>query len=158
MITARDAANVLNYLLAAQAVTVVDGAAAVWADYVSTEAPEVKPDDLAPATRQAIRDWSDGGRAWKIDPQALVRAARRVRGDRITAAGQLPIPPIDLPPGIDMKWFRRVRELVGDGKPIKEAIVTACRELNIPPDKLIDSKPHTPGRPSRRPSSSQEEK
>lgn len=138
MISQTDGANVIQYLLGAQAIIVTEGAATVWADFISHEAPEIKSADLLPAARRAIRDWSDGGRAWKVDPQAFVRAARKVRGDRIVAAGALPEPPADLPVSKAVVWQRRVRELLGDGLPRAQAIATACEEHAIDERLLIE--------------------
>ena len=90
MITPIQAATVVNYLYAAQTISVVDDQDVVWADYLNAEIPEVLASDLLPACRQAIRDWAASGRSWRIDVGRYadaVRKLRRQRGGRHQAWG-----------------------------------------------------------------------
>ena len=82
MITDTDAADVLHYLLASRALTVVDEQARVWVDYLNHEVDDPRPAELLPACRRVIREWARERRSWQVDVEryaATIRAARRER-------------------------------------------------------------------------------
>lgn len=91
-ISVQDAANIINYLYAAQAITVTDNQHAVWADYINAEMPELHSRDIPVSARRAIKDWSEHGRAWKIDVHQFVRAAKAIRADRVRKRGHIEPP------------------------------------------------------------------
>lgn len=125
MITPLDAMNVLRYLAGAQAITLTEDQDAVWADYINAEVPQAQPADLLPAARRAVRDWSQGGRAWRVDVERFVAAARAIRADRITAAGVLPTPPAELTAGEAVQWQRALVRLIADGATVADATAAA---------------------------------
>ena len=120
-ITPLDAANAINYLLAAQALTVMDNQETVWADYLNHEAPQARPADLLPACRAAIKAWSSGGRKWRIDVEEYAKAIRTIRAQRIDAAGLLPYPPHGLDGTQSTTWERALRGALADGETIHSA-------------------------------------
>lgn len=92
MISERDAANVLRYLLAAQAITATDDQAAVWADYLNHDLTDLNADELLPAARLALSQWSRE-RAWKLDLPRYADAIRYNRRQQIAAYTRLHGPP-----------------------------------------------------------------
>lgn len=121
MIRPIDAMNVLKYLAGAQAITLTEDQDAVWADYINDSLPQAQPADLLPAARRAVRDWSQGGRAWRVDVERFVSAVRAIRADRITAVGVLPTPPAELTAGEAVQWQRALVRLIGDGRDVADA-------------------------------------
>lgn len=128
-ITPLDAANAINYLLAAQALTVMDNQETVWADYLNHEAPQARPADLLPACRAAIKAWSSGGRKWRIDVEEYAKAIRTIRADRITAAGLLPYPPSGLDGNASVAWERALRGALADGETLHTAEALAYQAI-----------------------------
>ena len=124
-ITPLDAANAINYLLAAQALTVMDNQETVWADYLNHEAPQARPADLLPACRAAIKAWSSGGRKWRIDVEEYARAIRTIRAQRIDAAGLLPYPPASLDGTQSTTWERALKTAIADGRDVETAELAA---------------------------------
>ena len=86
-ITITDAAQVIKYLHAAGAMTVVDDMEAVWADYINDDTvgvPDVAASDLLPAARDCLKTWAAQARAWKVDLPRYVEAIKRIRNTRWT--------------------------------------------------------------------------
>jgi len=142
-ITVKDAANIINYLYAAQAITVTDNQHAVWADYINAEMPELLPRDIPVSARLAIKQWSQHGRAWKIDVQKFVDAARKIRADRIAIVGTNVPLPFGLPAGKHQAYKAAVYRALGDGHPLSTAEATARREVDHQDDdvKLVGPPP-----------------
>lgn len=115
-ITPQDAANIINYLYAAQAITVTDNQHAVWADYLNHEMPELHPPDIPASARLAIKQWSEHGRSWKIDVQRFVAAARKIRTDRINKIGTNVYIPTGLPAKDHQAYKAAVYKALGDGQ------------------------------------------
>lgn len=128
-ITPLDAANAINYLLAAQALTVMDNQETVWADYLNHEAPQARPADLLPACRAAIKAWSSGGRKWRIDVEEYAKAIRTIRAQRIDAAGLLPYPPSGLDGSASATWERALRGALADGETLHTAEALAYQSI-----------------------------
>lgn len=119
-VTASDVANALNYLLAARALTVVDGQAQVWWDYLTHEIDNLQAGELLPACRRVIRDWGRDRRAWQVDVEryaAAVRVLRRERMEAATAAsGSIPRPAgLAGEPAAEAAWMRAWIEAVQAG-------------------------------------------
>lgn len=114
-ISVKDAANIINYLYAAQAITVTDNQHAVWADYINSEMPELQPRDIPASARRAIKDWSQHGRAWKVDPQQFVNAARAIRRERL-GRFQLPTAPSDIESNEYRPYMDRYNLAISDGE------------------------------------------
>lgn len=104
-----------------------------------------------------------------IEPGHIIAGAKAIRDANLRRL--TPEPPAGEPLSIDMyrAWLKAANRLLGDGLEPDEIVAQACAEIGIDPPaqisegrdprKLIDktAAATTPGRPSRRPSSSQEE-
>ena len=118
MIAEHEAANAINYLYAAQAINVTDGQAAVWADYLNAEIPGILPQDLLPAARQALKQWGNNRKTWKIDLPTFahaVRAVRRQRVDEYTREHGPLEPASDLDGADYVLWLRTAHQEIQDG-------------------------------------------
>ena len=146
-VTAAQAANVLNYLAAAQAVTLMDNADAVWADFLNNDCPAAKPTDLLPAARRALHDWSRTGRTWRIDAGRFSAAVKAVRQDRLNTDqkthGHVNAPR-DLPPATGNRWKATVEEAIRDGQARGAAEAHAWRTIGITPAQVAPHPPHPP--------------
>ncbi|WP_172121438.1 hypothetical protein [Actinomyces faecalis] len=124
MISELDAANALNYLLAARALTVVDGQARVWADYLNHEIDDPRPAELLPACRRAIRQWARENRSWQVDVEryaANIRAARRERMDHAIDTHGRPDPAgLGGEPKVENAWRTAWMRAVWHGEPDPE--------------------------------------
>ena len=85
MIANGDAANLLEYPMAAQAVIATDDQPTVWADYLSTEIPDITARDLLPTAKLVIKDWERGGSRGKIGLPSYAAAVARLHQGRIDA-------------------------------------------------------------------------
>lgn len=140
-ITVQDAANIINYLYAAQAITVTDNQHAVWADYINAEMPELQPRDIPVSARLAIKRWSQHGRAWKIDVEQFLAAARSIRADRIAVVGtNVPLPP-GLPADDTTAYIKAVHKALGDGATPAQAEQAALAEVGHIPTAHITADP-----------------
>lgn len=87
MITPKQAADIVNYLSDAGAMTIgSDGQGLVWADYLNDPdvgVPDAPPTDLLPAARQCLKVWASEGRSWRVDLPRYAQALKRVRADRL---------------------------------------------------------------------------
>ncbi len=119
MITARDAADAITYLIAAGATTARDAQAVVWADYLNAQADNPEAVELRPAARDAIRHWDDAGRTWQVNVETLAKALRRRRAARVAdveQAGGRPAPDgLDDDPDARCRWVAAWRRAVGIG-------------------------------------------
>lgn len=142
----------------------VDGnTIAGWFEYVNTIS-------LANAL-EALRDHRMANPGVYVEPGHIVKGAKIVRA-RITARMRTPEHPSTIDPGdvpLMIAWQREYVRLVADGLPEDSAADAACHALNVPippPPAELESKPVAAlvatiaksTRPSRRVSSSQEEK
>lgn len=142
MITPTDAANALTYLLAARALTAVDGQATVWADYLNHEVRDPQAGELLPACRRAIREWSADRRAYQIDVERMAAAIRRARTERVTAEEQARgplLPDGGLDPAREIAWRRAAMDALGAGAPRDRAEAAGWA--------AIGSEPPPPGLP-----------
>lgn len=130
-ITVQDAANIINYLYAAQAITVTDNQHAVWADYLNAEIPELQPKDIPLAARRAIKDWAETGRRWKIDVHQFALAYRAIRGDRVRKAGYIEAP-YDLDSDEGSIYQAAYRYAIAGGATKDEADTFARNEVGKP--------------------------
>ena len=145
MITPADAANAVNYLLAAGATPTVDHQAEVWADYLNHEVvggPQAR--ELGPACRRAIRDWVREARAYRIDVERFAQAVRRERADRVRAEedarGALLPAGLAGEPAVEAAWRRAALEAVGAGADREAAEARAWRAIGrTPPPPAITS-------------------
>ena len=135
MITPADAANAVNYLLAAGATPTVDHQAEVWADYLNHEVvggPQAR--ELGAACRRAIRDWVREARAYRIDVERFAQAIRRERADRVRAEedarGALLPAGLAGEPAVEAAWRRAALEAVGAGADREAAEVHAGYRAN----------------------------
>lgn len=135
-ITPTEAANVINYLLAAGAITVVDHQADVWADYLNEEI-DPEPQELLPATRLAIRTWSSNDRQWKVDVDKVRQAIISKRTDRINEAqsrrirtylgNNLPNFPRKL------EWEAYANKRIARGDDYDDAVSSAWKHIGMDP-------------------------
>lgn len=133
-ISIQDAANIINYLYAAQAITVTDNQHAVWADYINSEMPELQPRDIPASARRAIKDWSQHGRAWKIDPQQFVTAARAIRADRV-GRHMIPDAPMSISGGDEYSTYMQTYRLaIADGYTPEQANTISWEAVGRPED------------------------
>lgn len=145
MITPMQAADAINYLFAAQAISVVDNQDAVWADYLNAELPDALPHDLLPAARIAIHDWAASGRSWRIDVGRYADAVSKLRRQRVedaTKRGAL------TPEGVDdpQEWHRWLQEAIRrlmDGATRQQAETAAYRHIGMTPPPQIETEHHT---------------
>lgn len=120
MITPRDAADAVTYLVAAGATTARDAQGPVWADYLNDQVPG-GPDagELRPACRAAIRAWQDAGRTWQINVEHLTQAILKGRSEWIRAEedahGRLHPVGLDREPDVANRWVQAARRAVGTG-------------------------------------------
>ncbi|WP_136314333.1 hypothetical protein [Actinomyces procaprae] len=147
MITPRDAADAVTYLVAAGATTARDAQGPVWADYLNDQVPG-GPDtgELRPACRAAIRAWQDAGRAWQINVEHLAQAIRRGRSERIRAEedarGPLRPAGLDHEPDLANRWIQAARRAVGTGQDRAAAEQHAWRAIGRqppPPEISMDN-------------------
>jgi hypothetical protein len=145
MITPIQAATVVNYLYAAQTISVVDDQDVVWADYLNAEIPEVLASDLLPACRQAIRDWAASGRSWRIDVGRYADAVRKLRRQRVvdaTKRGAL------TPDGVDdpqewHRWLQEATRRLMDGATREQAETAAYEHIGMTPPPPAITEYHT---------------
>ena len=132
MITPMQAADAINYLFAAQAISVVDNQDAVWADYINDAIPDCQPTDLLPACREAVRTWAQDQRAWRIDTERYTRAIRTVRHRRVEeATGGRPLLPDGIDdPEVELEWRRAARAALIAGAPRDQAEAAAWDRIN----------------------------
>lgn len=145
MITPADAANAVNYLLAAGATPTVDHQAEVWADYLNHEVVGgPRASELGAACRRAIRDWVREARAYRIDVERFAQAVRRERADRVRAEedarGALLPTGLAGEPAVEAAWRRAALEAVGAGADREAAEAHAWRAIGrTPPPPAITS-------------------
>lgn len=148
MIAQTDAAQAINYLYAAQAITVTDDQAAVWADYLNAELPDAQQGELLPAARRCLKDWAANQRQWKVDLPRFVETVRKIRRERVRAEtqarGQL-IPAEPLPVGEELEWKQQAIKQIGMGASRLQAEKTAWAAIGrTPPPPEITEKHETP--------------
>lgn len=143
VITPRQALDVLNYLFAANAITVTDHQDHVWADYLNapeTGLPGLQTGELLPAARRAIKDWADGGRAWRISVEHYAHALRQARRDRLEhdrlENGAL------TPEGIDTgadhrKWMQAATHNIMLGRSRAHAVRAAYEAVGVAPPPAL---------------------
>ena len=144
MITPADAANAVNYLLAAGATPTVDHQAEVWADYLNHEVVGgPRASELGAACRRAIRDWVREARAYRIDVERFAQAVRRERADRVRAEedarGALLPAGLAGEPAVEAAWRRAALEAVGAGAEREVAEAHAWRSIGRTPPPAIMS-------------------
>lgn len=132
MITEAQAADAINYLYAAQAVTPVDGMARVWADYINDALPDCQPGDLLPACREAVRTWAQDQRAWRIDTERYTQAIRTVRHRRVEEAtgGRQLLPDGIDDPEVELEWRRHAMAALHAGASRVQAEAAAWEHIN----------------------------
>lgn len=149
MITPADAADAINYLLAADAVHVVDNMHNVWANYINDTVvgvPDVQQAELLPAARRAVRDKAQGEYS-KRDALALfVKSLKANRRDRVDAEqqahGQLIPDGLGDKPELETRWKRHAMRLIAGGMPRREAENAAYAAVGVPapqPETLISN-------------------
>ena len=145
MITPIQAATVVNYLYAAQTISVVDDQDVVWADYLNAEIPEVLASDLLPACRQAIRDWAASGRSWRIDVGRYGDAVRKLRRQRVEDATKVKalIPEGIKDPMVELEWKRVATRALMDGATREQASEVAYRHIGVTPPAQLTTEHHT---------------
>ena len=139
MITQKDAADAINYLLAAQAITVVDNQDRVWADYLNSEIPDVTATDLLPACRDSVRAWSQSGRKWRIDVEEFTGAIRRIRRARLDAAGPAPASGLDPAPEVEHRFQRAWIRAIAAGATVERAAEVAYQRAGLTPPPRVDA-------------------
>jgi hypothetical protein len=143
MITNTAAADAVNYLVAAGALSPIKDMDAVWADYVNAEIPDVEARELLPAARRAIRDWAREGRAWKVDVGRYVTAIRVERSDRVTreiqANGQLIPEGLGDHPVLEAEWKHAALSALGRGATREQAQAAAWHAVGV--RQLIEEPP-----------------
>lgn len=143
MITPRQALDVLNYLFAANAITVTDHQDRVWADYLN--APEtglsgLQASELLPAARRAIKDWADSGRAWRISVEHYAHALRQARRDRLEhdRLENGALTPEGVYTGADhRKWMQAATHNIMLGRSRAEAVQAAYEAVGITPPAAL---------------------
>lgn len=149
MITPADAADAINYLLAADAVHVVDNMHNVWANYINDTVvgvPDVQQPELLPAARRTVQDKAQGEYS-KRDALALfVKALKANRRDRVDAEqqahGHLIPEGLGDKPELEAQWKRHALRLIGGGMPRREAENAAYAAVGVPapqPETLISN-------------------
>lgn len=149
MITPADAADAINYLLAADAVHVVDNMHNVWANYINDPVvgvPDVQQKELLPAARRTVRDKAQGEYS-KRDALALfVKALKANRRDRLDAEqqahGHLIPEGLGDKPELEARWKQHAMRLVSAGTPRGEAERAAYEAIgmNAPqPEQLVSN-------------------
>lgn len=145
MITPMQAADAINYLFAAQAISVVDNQDAVWADYLNAEIPDAQPSDLLPAARLAIHDWAASGRSWRIDVGRYADALRKLRRQRVEDATKVQalVPEGIEDPMVELDWKRAATKALMDGVTRGEAERVAWRSIGMTPPPPAITEHHT---------------
>ena len=143
-ITEIQAADAINYLVAARALTVVDHQADVWADYLNHEIDDPGGDELLPACRHAIRTWRQDGRTWQIDVESYAQSIRRIRRERLDAvigAHGRPDPEgLGDEPRVEQAWRNAWRRAIERGAAHERAVASAWRAIGrTPPPPAIGS-------------------
>lgn len=149
MITPADAADAINYLLAADAVHVVDNMHNVWANYINDPVvgvPDVQQAELLPAARRTVQDKAQGEYS-KRDALALfVKGLKANRRDRVDAEqqahGHLIPEGLGDKPELEAQWKRHAMRLIGGGMPRREAENAAYAAVGVPapqPETLISN-------------------
>lgn len=143
MITTEQARGIINYLYAARAIKVTRHQDEVWANYINGEIPDLNPRDCDPASRRAIKTWSEQGRTWEIDVARWVRAAQEVREARLRPYGTN----IELPPGIPANkgntYIEAFKQAVRGGATENEAKRYGLQQADFTPKpaKLVGPPP-----------------
>lgn len=146
MITPAQAADVTNYLYAAQALTPVDGMSAVWADYVNDEIPQLDAKDLLPAARLCLKKWANENRSWKVDLPRFVEACRFIRRGRLDEYKSKhgdPAPEGDLTVEEYNQWRQSAIDAICAGETKPEVVATtAWSAINRQPPQLEPTEQH----------------
>lgn len=145
MITPQHATDIINYLYAAQAITVTENQHKAWADYINHAIPDFHPRDIEPAARLAIKRWSEHGRQWRIDVAQFVRAAQAIRHERLEPYGtNIPLPP-GLPADQHLAFIEAFKQAIRGGATENQAktyglhvvdFVPTPGDLTGPPENL----------------------
>ena len=132
------------YLHDAQALTLTETIAETWMDYTTSEIRMLRTEELRPAARRAVKEWSSGGRRWRIDVETYCQAIRANRKDRWNRDqelhGFLTPEGLEDEPGVSVQWLRHARTAIGAGLDREAAVAYAWRSIGrTPPRRQITS-------------------